>query len=62
MSGAGATGSAAPSVYLRSGNRFEPVTIRGLPARAFALDLNGDGRVDFAAVTDHGIVALVAKP
>ena len=45
MSGAGATGRAAPPVYLRSGNRFEPVSIRGLPARAFALDLNGDGRV-----------------
>ena len=57
MSGAGATGRAAPPVYLRSGNRFEPVSIRGLPARAFALDLNGDGRVDFAAIT-----ALVGKP
>lgn len=59
MSDAATTGSAAPSVYLRNGKRFEPVTIRGLPARALALELNGDGRVDFAAVTDDEIVTFI---
>ena len=57
ISGSGAIGKAAPPLYLRSAT-FEATLVRELPSGAFALDLDGDGRVDFAAVEGSGLVAL----
>ena len=57
ISGSGAAGKAAPPLYLRR-DGFEATLVPGLPPGSFALDLDSDGRVDFAAVEGSELVAF----